>query len=230
MSVVIEETIKIKPFDSASVSHIVTEDDEPVDNMFSAKQQRLMVESIYSSKPIRWPFLADANVGVFRSPYLPPLVPDVFLSLDVEVHENWYAKEHRSYFLWEFGKPPDVVVEIVSNKKGGEAGKKVRVYAQMGVWYYVIYDPQQLIQDEFLRVYKLRAGRYVLKSDWWLDSVGLGVTLWEGEFEGVWEQWLRWCDQDGNVISTGAELAKWQRERAERLAAQLRVLGIEPEV
>jgi hypothetical protein len=31
------------------ISHIVTEDDEPVDNIFSAVQQRLLVEPLYSS-------------------------------------------------------------------------------------------------------------------------------------------------------------------------------------
>ncbi len=31
------------------IESLVTEDDEPVDNLFSAKQQRLLVESLYSS-------------------------------------------------------------------------------------------------------------------------------------------------------------------------------------
>ncbi|HKI33319.1 MAG TPA: hypothetical protein VKA46_15810 [Gemmataceae bacterium] len=40
--------------------------------------------------------------------------------------------------------------------------------------------------------------------------------------------WLRWCDRAGNVIPTGCERAKSERERAERLAEQLRALGVEP--
>jgi len=70
------------------ISHIITEDDTPVDNMFSAKQQRLLVEPLYTSWQAGRPFIADANVGVFRSPHLPPIVPDMFLSLDVEIAEN----------------------------------------------------------------------------------------------------------------------------------------------
>src|SRR5436305_10153483 len=90
----------------AAVEQLVTEDDEPMDNLFSAKQQRLLVEPLYSS----WTpppaedapdtpriFLADANVGLFISPLQPPLVPDMFLSLDVKPHENWHDKQHRSY-------------------------------------------------------------------------------------------------------------------------------------
>ena len=60
--------------------------------------------------------------------------------------------------------------------------------------------------------------------------------MWEGEYEGVKAVWLRWCDQEGTVIPTGAELAEAERQRAEaeraraeRLAARLRALGIDPD-
>jgi Uma2 family endonuclease len=62
----------------------------------------------------------------------------MFLSLDVEIAEDWYDKEHRSYFVWEFGKMPEVVIEIVSNTKGEEAARKLKRYAQIGVLYYLI--------------------------------------------------------------------------------------------
>ena len=76
-----------------NLDHIITEDDESVDNMFSAKQQRLLVEPLYTSwKPGR-PFLADANVGIFNSVYQPPIVPDMFLSLDVEPDKDIWKKE-----------------------------------------------------------------------------------------------------------------------------------------
>ena len=231
---VIEETIVIEEPD---VSHLITEDDEPVDNIFSAKQQRLLVRPLYTAWQPERPFVADANVGIFASVHRPAIVPDMFLSLDVEIAEDWYAKEHRSYFLWEFGKPPEVVVEVVSNKKGNEMGTKLRDYARIGVLYYVVYDPQQLILDgDSLRVYELRVGEYVLKPDAYLDKIGLSLTLWDGVYEMKEAQWLRWCDGEGVVLPTGAELADQERQRAneehqraEHLAAQLRALGIEPE-
>ena len=67
------------------------------------------------------------------------------------------------------------------------------------------------------------AGQYIPKPDHQLDTIGLGLTLWEGVFEAKPAQWLRWCGSNGEIIPTGAE-------RAERLAAQLRALGAEPEV
>lgn len=233
------------------ISHIETEDDTPADNIFSAKQQRLLVEPLYSSLPIDYPFLADANVGIFYQLHTPPLVPDMLLSLEVEVNDDWWPKEHRSYFIWEFGKPPDVVIEVVSNKKGGELLRKLRNYARIGARYYVIFDPQTLLQDQPLAVYELHARGYQIRPDYLLPEVELSLTLWEGSYEGGRGPWLRWCDLNGVLILTGAEQAEYERRRAEeerkraegehkraeeerkradRLLAQLRAAGIEPEV
>ena len=225
------------------VEDIITEDETPVDNIFSEKQQRLLAEVLYTSWPGPMdeneqprPFLVAANVGIFPSLHRPPLVPDVFLSLDVSVPENWYEKRHRTYFFWEFGKPPDVVIEIVSNRKGNEAGSKLREYALMGIPYYVLFDPTAQLSEEALRVFELRPRNFQRSADDFLPSIGLGVCLWEGSYEGKYAVWLRWCDQDGNVIPTGKERAEQEAQRAEqeanrsaRLAARLRELGIDPD-
>jgi hypothetical protein len=50
---------------------------------------------------------------------------------------------------------------------------------------------------------------------------GLVVVLWVGVYEGFRDVWLRWTLPDGSLVATGAE-------RAERLAAKLRALGIDP--
>lgn len=213
------------------ISHIITEDDEPVDNVFSAKQQRLLVEPLYTAWQKERVFLADANVGVFRGIHLPPLVPDMFLSLGVRVgDEDWWLKENRSYFIWIHGKPPDVVVEVVSNQKGGELDRKMQEYAWMGIPYYVVYDPEPTsIQSKPLIVYELVAGEYLPRPDFQLARLGLSVRLWDGVYEDGRAVWLRWATVDGNLIPTGAERAEQESERAERMAAKLRELGIDPE-
>ena len=233
------------------IEDLITEDDEPVDNLFSAKQQRLLVEPLYTSWHPEEPFLADANVGIFNSAYQPPIVPDMWLSLDVQADPDLWKKENRAYFMWKFGKPPEVAIEIVSNTKGGETDKKFRKYARIGVSYYVVFDPQRRIQPDALRVYALSVRRYVPLQEWTFPDFELGLTLWDGEYEGFTEQWLRWCDLDGGLILSGAEQAlqerkqaeqerqraeqaqqqaKQERQRAERLAEQLRAMGIEPAV
>ena len=199
---------------------LITEDDTPVDNMPSEKQQRLLTEPLYSS----WAgpgggrtFLAAANVGVFPEPRNPAIVPDVFLSLDVQVADNFWDKRHRSYFVWEFGKPPDLVVEIVSNQKGNEVGSKRLRYARMGVGYYVIYDPFHRLMRDDLRVYRLRGGRYERQESPRFPELRLGMRLWEGEFEGVWwSGWLRWTDEHDVLIPMGKERAELERRLAEQ--------------
>jgi Uma2 family endonuclease len=225
------------------IDQLITEDDTPVDNIPSAKNQRLLVETLYTAKPFQVPFLADANIGLYASPKAPAIVPDVLVSLDVTLAEDWWAKKHRSYFVWEFGKPPDVVIEIVSNLVGEETGTKLQRYAALGINYYVIYDPQLLVQEQPLQVYELHVGEYLPRPDDRLPRINLTLTLWDGLYEEKHDQWLRWCDADGNLLLTGNERAEQERVRAEqeheraeqerlraeRLAAKLRELGIDPD-
>jgi Uma2 family endonuclease len=207
---------------------LVTEDDTPVDNFASAKQQRLLVGSLYSSLKEQT-FLAEANVAIYYADGTPAIVPDVFVSFDVQVPENWWEKQNRCYLVWKFGKSPEVVIEIVSNKQGEELGEKLRIYEQMKVNYYIVYDPKKQLGENVLRVYQLSGRYYKEIQASWLEHIGLGITFWEGEFEGRQDNWLRWCYQDGNVLPTGDERAVNAEERAQLLAAKLREMGINPD-
>jgi len=203
---------------SPDISQLVIEDDAPVDNLISEKQMRLLTETLYSN-PGALPaekFLVSANVGVFYALKQPPLVPDVFLSLDVEVPQDWSQKQNRTYFVWEFGKPPDVVIEIVSNREGNELGSKLTRYADIGVAYYAVFDPLQQLGNILLRTFERLGNRYQEMADAWFSPIGIGLTLWDGEFEGKQDRWLRWCTQDGVVIPTGFEQAEQERKRAEQ--------------
>ncbi len=240
------------------ISHLVIEDDIPVDNFQSEEQQRLLVEPLYSSKAIPMPFLAAANVGLFYKLKGDPIVPDVWLSLGVQRPDDFSQRQNRSYFVWEFGKLPEVCIEIVSNLEGDELllskksrlkGKtmaKKELYAQIGVRYYVVFDPLRQIQGAdqmdgaLLRVWSISPDGYPeltappgireLGQSVWLNAASIGLTLWEGQFEEeVTRLWLRWCDREGRVIPTGAEGREIERQRAERLAERLRALGINPD-
>src|SRR4051794_30667944 len=69
------------------LNNLVTQDDTPVDSYLAEKQQRLLTEPLYSSWGGPGPgrrFLVAGNVGYFHLASEPPLVPDVFLALDVQ--------------------------------------------------------------------------------------------------------------------------------------------------
>ncbi|NJL48547.1 MAG: Uma2 family endonuclease [Leptolyngbyaceae cyanobacterium SM2_5_2] len=225
-------------------SHLVIEDDTPVDNFQSAQQQRLLIDPLYGAKPIPLPFIAEADVGVFYKLKGDPIVPDVLLSLGVKRAEDLSQRDNRTYFVWQFGKVPDVCVEIVSNQEGDELalsqksrrkGKtlsKKDIYAQIGVPYYVVFDPLRQIQSEqamggaLLRVWTIAPTGYAELTppqgithpgeSVWLDGIGVGLTLWQGPFEEeIPRLWLRWCTQAGQIIPTGAEGQAAERQRAE---------------
>jgi Uma2 family endonuclease len=191
-----------------------------VDNIFSEKQQRLLTEPLYSSPD--WAaqgrkFVALSNVGLFYAIRQPPYVPDMLLSLDVEVPADLWPKSHRSYFVWEYGKPPEVVVEVVSNEKGREDTEKLAGYAKIGVAYYVIHDPERILSKELLRGFQLSAMSYrPMAEPLWLPGVELGLRLWTGSYEGHENTWLRWTDDTGTPIPTGAERADQERQRADQ--------------
>ena len=204
------------------LSDVITEDDTTVDNLITEKQQRLLTTTLYSSFSTELPFLATANVGLFYGDKRPPLVRDVLLSLQVKVPEDWSEKQNRSYFVFSFGKPPEVAIEIVSNKIGNEFGSKLQDYAFAAVGYYVVFDPLKQLGETILRVYELRGNSYVELDSFFLSKVGLGLTIWHGFFEGKEYDWLRWCDNSGNILLTGDERAEQEKQRADRLAEILR--------
>lgn len=215
------------------VSHLTTEDDTPVDNSFQDKQCDILTETLRVSWPQGRPFITASDVAIFPlAKDEAAIVPDVLLSLGVEPPGPCHAKEFRSYFIWNFGKPPEIVIEIVSNKAGGEDTTKLERYAMIRVPYYVIYDPEQQLSSRPLRIFQLTGLTYVEKVDRHFPEIGLGLTTWFGEFDGFREHWLRWVDAEGNLLASGEE----QRQRADhaeaeakRLREKLRQLGIEPD-
>lgn len=234
------------------MENVVIEDGEPVDSILAEKHMRFLTHTLYTN----WMsvgddkrFMVNANVGIFSELLENPIVPDVMLSLGVETPSDWKDKRDSSYFVDRFGKPPEITIEIVSNKKGHERDKKLRDYAILGVKYYVIYDPYFVYQKSELECYKLEKSGYELQDRCMFKDIGLGLRIWDGEFEFCSGRWLRWCDKNGKLVLTGKELAEQERKLAERerlktdleikkrqeaekraelLAKRLKELGVEP--
>jgi len=57
------------------ISHLQTEDDSSADSIFSERQQRLLVDTLYADWATDMPFGALSNVGLFYGLHRPPVVP-----------------------------------------------------------------------------------------------------------------------------------------------------------
>jgi len=210
------------------VSHLITEDDTPVDSVYSEKLERLLTEPLYASwsgpppqhEGQRRPFAAFSNVGLFHEVANTPIVPDVMLSIDVEIPKDMLLKENRSYFIWKYGKFPDVVIEIVSNNQGGELDDKLDKYALLGIRNYVVFDPLCVLGKITLHVFELQGGQYTPTSRTFFGTIGLGLVEWHGSYEGLDALWLRWCFSDGTLVPTGAERATMAETRAKNEKAR----------
>ena len=58
-------------------------------------------------------------------------------AIDVASPPEARKKDFRSYFVWIVGKVPDIAIEIVSDKRGGEDTDKLEGY----LW--VAFDPRK---------------------------------------------------------------------------------------
>ncbi len=65
--------------------------------------------------------------------------------------------------------------------------------------------------------------------------MGVELGIWQGEYINANLPWLRWWDDQGNLLLTGNERAEIEHQRAEkaqaenaRLREQLRALGVNP--
>ncbi len=226
-----------------NIDHVVIDESEPVANVYCEKQPRLLTEPLFTNWHPGREFVAMADVGVFHDPKAAHRIPDVLLAMEVS-QGPLRGKLNLSYFIWHRGKVPDVIIEIVSQYRGGEDTHRKAHYQFLQVPHYVIWDPLGTLSKTPLRYFRYRAGRYIDEAmPDQLDGVGLSLQPWSGKYEDEDETWLRWHLPDGTPIPTGAEstLAERRRaddqsrraddqsRRADRLAAQLRAAGIDPD-
>jgi Uma2 family endonuclease len=151
------ETMTPPPEVMPNLDDLITEDNKPVDRLYTEKLYRLLTETLYANWPGPGPgrtYLVMVNVGWFYRDKTPPIVPDCMLSLDVSCPDDLHTKSGHSYIQWIIGKPPEVVIEVVSNTKGGEDTDKKDFYARQGVSFYAVLDPEHHLSEELLRIWR----------------------------------------------------------------------------
>ena len=146
----------------------------------------------------------------------------------------------RSYTPRLEGDIPAIVMEFLSDTEGNEYSSKPTY--PPGKWFfyeqvlevpnYIIFEPD----SGEIEVYQLDdSKRYHLQQPdtnnrFWIAQMQLFLGVWSGIRENRNGYWLRWWNEKNNLLLWGSEKANLESQRAERLAAQLRAAGIEPDI
>jgi Uma2 family endonuclease len=142
----------------------------------------------------------------------------------------------RSYVMWQEHVSPLIVIEYVSGDGSEERDQtpytgKFWIYEQrIRAAYYAIYE----VKPGRVTAYCLTAGKYELvpaneRGHYPILPMGVELGIWNGRFQFFDLPWLRWWDEQGNLLLTADEKLEQERLRAERLAKHLRELGIDPD-
>lgn len=213
--------------------------DEPVDNIYQPAQAAALTQSLELAGKLATNSLTVTNYGICATVNGKIVVkaPDWAYIPKINVSK---AEVFRSYTPQLQGDIPMIVMEFISDPDGTEYSSKPTY--PPGKWFfyetilkvpnYIIFEPDSSV----LEVYRLDNNREKYKIQtpdqnqrYWIEEINLYLGVWSGIRENLRCTWLRWWDEQGNLLLWASELVEQQKQRADRLAAQLRAAGIEPE-
>jgi len=152
--------------------------------------------------------------------------PDWFYVPNVPPTLN--GQMRRSYVMWQEIVSPLIVLEFVSGDGSEERDRtpysgKFWVYERaIRVPFYGIYE----VTKASIEIYHLIEDRYQLlpaneRGHYPISPLNVELGIWQGHYKYATLPWLRWWDNQGNLLLTGEERAEQERQRAEEAIAQL---------
>ncbi len=228
-----------------------TQDDLPCDDGIPMETQRHKLQMDLLLDPLI-PWLSERDDGYVGG--------NMFVYFSIEQLRNQYfrgpdffavlgvpKKERKSWVVWEEGKGPNVVIELLSESTAArDKNEKKLIYQnQLRVPEYFWFDP---FNPEDWAGFALLHGVYQPlrldeKERFISQELGLALVRWQGVYKDVEAVWLRWASLSGVLLPTERELAQAAQARAnqaearanqaeaqaEKLAAHLRSLGYNPD-
>jgi len=205
-------------------------DEPPLESDLHRQQMDLLIDCLEWWWRDRNDFYASGNLTIYFSPDQIKSRdfrgPDFFVVLGTE------RKPRKSWMLWaENGKYPNVIVEILSESTAAiDRGLKKQLYQDIfRTPDYFWFDPETL---EF-------AGFHIVDGKYQPLEPNPQGWLWSQQLElylGIAQEKLRFFTPGGQLLPTPTEVVEEERQqkelaqaRAERFAAKLRELGIEPD-
>jgi Uma2 family endonuclease len=205
-------------------------DELPLESSLHLQQLLLLLKCLDWLWKDRTDYFAAGNLTIYYSPTQRKSEdfrgPDLFVVLGAE------KRPRKSWVVWEEnGQYPHIIIELLSDSTAKtDRGFKKTLYANVfRTPDYFWFDPASL---EF-KGFHLLDGSYEelqpnAQGHLWSQQLGL--------FLGIHAETLRFFTLDGTLVPTPEETAEAEYQRAEaehqqneRLIAQLRALGVEPD-
>jgi Uma2 family endonuclease len=198
-----------------------TEDELPCDDGMPMETQRHALQMQLLIDPLRliWADRMDAYVGGNMF---------IYFSLEQVRHQDFRGpdffavlgvpkRERKSWVVWQEGKGPDVVIELLSESTAAQdkGGKKDIYQDRLRVPEYFLFDPFTAEWAGFV----LRNRGYEPLTE---DSQGrlisqcleLALLRWDGVYQDVEARWLRWVTLEGTLLPTPQEVATETQQQA----------------
>ncbi|MEG3976455.1 Uma2 family endonuclease [Microcoleus sp. herbarium8] len=204
-----------------------------VKNFQEHPQSLILTDSIGQILQERHPdgqYAIGQDCGIYWRETEPPEkgaeAPDWFYVPNVP--PNIDGQIRRSYVLWREHIAPLIALEFASGNGDEERNRtplsrtdegvltkpgKFWVYERvMRIPYYGIYE----INSGQLEVYRLIDGYYQLlelneRGHFPVAPLGVELGLWQGSYQNQTMLWLRWWDEEGNLLLIGDERAELER-------------------
>jgi Uma2 family endonuclease len=204
-----------------SEDELPCDDGMPMETARHRMQMELLLRGLELWSEARGDVVANGNQFLYFN--TEHLRAQDFRGPDVYVATGVRPGERKSWVVWQEGKAPDVVIELLSESTAAaDKGEKMRIYRdQLRVPNYYWFDPFApedragfiLQGNSYLPLLPDGAGRLPV------PSLGLKLGLWQGRYLGLTTEWLRWTDEDGNWLALREESeqarADSERQRAE---------------
>jgi len=205
-----------------------TEDELPCDDGMPMETQRhaLQMQLLIDSLRLFWADRTDAYVGGNMF---------IYFSLEQVRHQDFRGpdffavlgvpkRERKSWVVWQEGKGPDVVIELLSESTAAQdKGEKKDIYQdRLRVPEYFWFDPFTAEWAGFV----LRNRGYEPLTE---DSQGrlisqcleLALLRWDGVYQDVEARWLRWVTLEGTLLPTPQEVATETQQQAAEAQQQV---------
>ncbi len=201
-------------------------DDEPVDNINQPLLAAALTESLVLAGKLPENALLSTNYGICATVNQQIVVkaPDWSYVPAIQVPRQAVK---RSYTPNLQGNPPIMVMEFLSDTEGSEYSSKPTY--PPGKWFfyeqvlqvpnYAIFEPD----SGTLEVYRLEdeVKRYDIRTAdsnnrYWIAEMSLFLGIWQGSRDNRTGYWLRWWDEQGNLLLWAPERIEQERQQVEQ--------------